>query len=71
MTNFNFTFERKDYEIRLHAAHVIRHNQCVTSEENGKVRHKCMGGYGKGKLGFNQFIRQKIDTKENKYVGSW
>ncbi len=30
-----------------------------------------MGGYGQGKLGFSRFIRQKIDTKENKYVGNW
>ena len=71
LTKFNFTFFRKDYEIKAHVSHVIRHNQCLTSYQNGVLRHKCMGGYGKGKINFSQFLRQSINTKQNQYSGNW
>lgn len=52
-------------------SHIIRHNQCVTSYQKGLLRHKCMGGYGKGKISFSQFLRQGINTKTNQYNGNW
>lgn len=30
-----------------------------------------MGGYGKGKMIFSQFLRQSIDTISNQYHGNW
>lgn len=51
--------------------HIIRHNQCVTNNQNGVLRHKCMGGYSKGKLYFNHFIRHEIHTTQKHYSGNW
>ena len=30
-----------------------------------------MGGYGKGKISFSQFLRQSINTNTNQYNGNW
>lgn len=30
-----------------------------------------MGGYGKGKITFSQFLRQSINTNRNQYNGNW
>ena len=62
---------RKDYEVHANLTHVIRHNQCLTNYENKVLRHKCIGGYAKGKLNYFYFLQRDFDDKNKKYNGDW